>query len=83
MVFGKMITEYPDRRVQHLHSTNRVVVKVSDHAGFKHEISLYLQEDGRVDCVYYPSHNMGSTSIFSGALLEDELVIDVNEEWNN
>lgn len=51
----------------------RVVVKLSNN-NFKHEISIYLQDDGSIEARYFREDGT-SMEVFTGVMTEDELEI--------
>jgi uncharacterized protein YodC (DUF2158 family) len=78
MIYGQVSGNNELKRIT---SKERVVVKVSTDIGFSHEISMYLQEDGRVECRYFDGKG-GSKSIFKAELTHDDIDVWVKEDWN-
>ena len=79
MNYGKIVTGETRQQVM-LHDKERVVVQVSNTAGFKQCISMYIADEG-VQCMHFDESGNG-TEIFKAMLSDGYASIGVNEEWN-
>ncbi len=61
-------------------SDNRCIVQLYNNSG--HMVSIYLENDGRMQAMYFSKDDDNNRVIFEGSLFDSGLVIGVNEEWN-